>query len=161
MVSGMLPELADGLGVVDYLISAYAVAMAIGGPLVTIALVRVPRPRALLVLLGGFLVGQLLGATALNFPMMVLARVLRRRGGGRILRRRALARVAAVGTTRGGRATSVIVGDITMGTVVGVPLTTLIGQRVWWRACSPSASGGCVTRPPCSASRCRSAASTA
>jgi len=110
--------------------------MAIGGPLVTIALVRVPRPRALLVLLGGFLVGQLLGATALNFPMMVLARVLAGAAEGAFFGVGLSLAVAAVGTTRGGRATSVIVGDITMGTVVGVPLTTLIGQRVWWRACS-------------------------
>jgi len=135
--------------------------MAIGGPLVTIALVRVPRPRALLVLLGGFLVGQLLGATALNFPMMVLARVLAGAAEGAFFGVGLSLAVARRRTDARRRATSVIVGDITMGTVVGVPLTTLIGQRVWWRACSAQRFRGCVTRPPCSASRCRSAASTA
>ena len=138
MVSGMLPELAHGLGVsipqVGYLISAYAVAMAIGGPLVTMALVRVPRPRALLVLLGGFLVGQLLGATAFNFPMMVAARVLAGATEGAFFGVGLSLAVAAVGTASGGRATSVIVGGITMGTVVGLPLTTLVGQRAGWRA---------------------------
>jgi predicted MFS family arabinose efflux permease len=138
MVSGLLPELADGLGVsipqAGYLISAYAVAMAIGGPLVTMALIRVPRPRAMPVLLGGFLVGQLLGATALNFPMMVLARVLAGAAEGAFFGVGLSLAVAVVGTARVGRAASVIVGGITMGTVVGLPLTTLIGQRAGWRA---------------------------
>ena len=54
MVAGMLPELSAGLGVsisaIGYLVSAYAVAMALGGPLVSAAMARVSRPKALVAL---------------------------------------------------------------------------------------------------------------
>jgi MFS transporter, DHA1 family, chloramphenicol resistance protein len=68
MVSGMLPELSAGLGVsisaIGYLVSAYAAAMALGGPLVSAAIVRVSRPKALVALLAAFLVGQVLTTIA-------------------------------------------------------------------------------------------------
>ena len=80
MVAGMLPELSAGLGVsisaIGYLVSAYAVAMALAGPVVSAAMARVSRSRALVALLAAFLVGQVLGAVATGYPMLVVSRLV-------------------------------------------------------------------------------------
>src|SRR5688572_16785469 len=80
MVSGLMPSLAAEFGVsvaaIGYLISAFAAAMVVGGPVLAVGLLRMPRKRALLVLIGVFLAGQALGALATGYAVMLVARVI-------------------------------------------------------------------------------------
>ncbi len=80
MVAGLMPALAAEFGVsfaaIGYLVTFYAGAMAVGGPLLTTALLRVPRKNALLGLIALFVVGQVIGALAPGYAVMVAARLV-------------------------------------------------------------------------------------
>jgi predicted MFS family arabinose efflux permease len=137
MVAGMLPELSAGLGVsisaIGYLVSAYAVAMALGGPLVSAAMARVSRPKALVALLAAFLVGQVLGAVATGYPMLLVSRLVT--GGAEAVFFGVGLTVAMDAVRPGmvGRASSVVLGGLMVSSVLGVPLATLLAQWAGWR----------------------------
>ena len=73
MVAGMMNELALAFQVsvssIGYLITAYAGAMVVGGPILTATLLRIRSKQALLFLMFVFLIGQSLGAIAWNYDM--------------------------------------------------------------------------------------------
>ncbi|GAA4838605.1 MFS transporter [Saccharopolyspora rosea] len=138
MVSGLEPELAGAFRVsvpeIGYLISAYAAAMALGGPLLTMALVRVPRKRALLVLVGTFLVGQVLGAVATGYGVLAVARVVTGAAASAFFGTAVGVGMDLVRPEVRGRAASVVLGGLMVGTVFGLPLATVVGQHLGWRA---------------------------
>src|SRR5688500_3429591 len=80
VVAGLMPQIASGLDVsiseVGYLITAFALAMAVGGPVLTVLVMRLRPKTALMLLFGMFLAGNVLAAVATNYPAMVLARLV-------------------------------------------------------------------------------------
>lgn len=137
MVAGMLPELSAGLGVsisaIGYLVSAYAVAMALAGPVVSAAMARVSRSRALVALLAAFLVGQVLGAVATGYPMLVVSRLVTGAAEAAFFGVGLTVAMDAVRPGLAGRASSVVLGGLMVSSVLGVPLATLLAQWVGWR----------------------------
>jgi predicted MFS family arabinose efflux permease len=137
MVAGMLPELSAGLGVsisaIGYLVSAYAVAMALAGPVVSAAMARVSRSRALVALLAAFLVGQVLGAMATGYPMLVVSRLVTGAAEAAFFGVGLTVAMDAVRPGLAGRASSVVLGGLMVSSVLGVPLATLLAQWVGWR----------------------------
>ena len=108
--------------------------MVVGAPLLTAASVRFRRKTVLLVLMSWFAVGNLLSAVAPSFSLVMLGalrlrpaarRVLRRRRGRRRVARRSQARNSAM---------AVMFAGLTVANIVGVPLTTILGQHTGWRA---------------------------
>ena len=79
-VAGLMPQLAEGLGTgieqIGYLVTVFAVAMTVGGPILTVFLLRVPPKTALLMIIAIFLVGNVIAAMAASYPVMVLARII-------------------------------------------------------------------------------------
>ncbi|MFJ5925003.1 MFS transporter [Kitasatospora sp. NPDC092948] len=137
-VGGLMPEMAAGLGVtipqVGYLITAFAVAMSVGGPLMTVALVRIRPKPALLLLFAVFLVGNVLAAVAPSYPVMMVARVVTGVASQAFF---GIAISVAVQLSRPevrGRAVAVVLNGLMLGTLLGLPLSTLIGGQFGWRA---------------------------
>ncbi|MFC5146130.1 MFS transporter [Streptomyces aureoversilis] len=138
VVAGLMPQMADGLGVtvpeIGYLITAFAVAMAAGGPFLTVAVMRL-RPRtALLTLFAVFLAGNVLAATATTYGAMLAARIVT-----------GVAAQAFFGVSLSlcaqltrpevrGRAVAVAMNGLMLGTLLGLPLSTLVGEHFGWRA---------------------------
>ncbi|ANP50654.1 putative MFS family arabinose efflux permease [Streptomyces griseochromogenes] len=137
-VAGLMPQMADGLHAtvpqIGYLITAFASAMALGGPVMTVAVMKLPPRTALLVLFAVFLAGNVLAATATGYGVMLAARVVT-----------GVASQAFFGVgislcarlTRPeirGRAVAVAMNGLMLGTLLGLPLSTLIGERLGWRA---------------------------
>ncbi|WP_058046022.1 MFS transporter [Streptomyces roseifaciens] len=138
VVAGLMPQMADGLGVtvpeIGYLITAFAVAMAAGGPFLTVAVMRL-RPRAaLLTLFAVFLAGNVLAATATTYGAMLAARIVT-----------GVAAQAFFGVSLSlcarltrpevrGRAIAVAMNGLMLGTLLGLPLSTLVGEHFGWRA---------------------------
>ncbi|GGX89611.1 MFS transporter [Streptomyces hiroshimensis] len=138
VVAGLMPQMADGLGVtvpeIGYLITAFAVAMAAGGPFLTVAVMRL-RPRtALLTLFAVFLAGNVLAATATTYGAMMAARIVT-----------GVASQAFFGVSLSlcarltrpevrGRAIAVAMNGLMLGTLLGLPLSTLVGEHFGWRA---------------------------
>src|SRR3546814_2228915 len=79
---GMLPDIATGLGVsipaAGLLVSAYALGVMAGAPLMTLATGRMKRRTLLIALMGIFTLGNLLSAIASDYAMLMAARVITR-----------------------------------------------------------------------------------
>ncbi|MFD9063251.1 MFS transporter [Kitasatospora purpeofusca] len=137
-VAGLMPQLAEGLDAtvpqIGYLITAFSVAMSFGGPFLAVALLRARQKAALMLLFAIFLVGNLLAATASGYPVMLAARVVS-----------GVAAQAFFGISISlcaqlarpeirGRAIAVLMNGLMLGTLLGLPLATVIGEHLGWRA---------------------------
>lgn len=138
MVSGLLPALSQqfhvSIPVVGYLVSAYAVGMAVGGPLLTIGLRRISRRHALIGLFAVFLVGQTIAALAPTYAALFAARIVTAVAAGAFFGTAAAVCVDLVGSRSRGRALSVVFGGLMVAAVVGLPMATVIDQFLGWRA---------------------------
>ena len=138
MVSGLMPSLATefevSVAAIGYLISAFSGAMVVGGPVLTVGLLRVPRKNALVALIGVFLVGQALGAVATGYGVMLVSRVITGVASSAFFGVAIAVAVDLVGPERRGRASAVVLGGLMVGTVLGLPATTLVDQFYGWRA---------------------------
>ncbi|MGI5403890.1 MFS transporter [Streptomyces sp. CA-135486] len=137
-VAGLLPVIGDDLGTspgtAGTLVTAYAVGVALLGPLLAAVLRRVPRRRTLLGALAAQVVGNGLTAFATWFPALLAARALAGAAAA-VYAVTAMATAASLtGPERQGRAVSLVFGSITVATVVGVPSSTLLGDLFGWRA---------------------------
>ncbi|MFP5023465.1 MFS transporter [Pseudonocardia phyllosphaerae] len=137
MMSGLMPQVAEGLGVsiveVGYLISTFAIGMVVGGPLLTFALLRLPRKKALLVLAAIFVAGDVLGALAPSYPVMVAARLITGVASSAFFGTSLAVAADLVPENQRGRASSIVLGGLMIGTVIGLPLATAVGQLTGWR----------------------------
>ncbi|WP_010107674.1 MFS transporter [Verminephrobacter aporrectodeae] len=136
-VSGMMPVMADDLGVsipqVGYLVSLYAFAMAVGGPLLAIGLLKTPPKTALLTLYLIFIAGEAMGALAGSYRMLVVARLITGSASGAFFGVALAICIDLVAEHRRGWATSVVLAGIMVGTVLGLPIANLIGTHFGWR----------------------------
>ncbi|MEU7467604.1 MFS transporter [Streptomyces sp. NPDC044984] len=138
VVAGLMPQMADGLNAtipqIGYLITAFAVAMAAGGPFLTMALMKLPPRTALMAIFVIFLAGNALAATATGYSTMMAARIVT-----------GIASQAFFGVSISmcaqitrpeirGRAIAVAMNGLMLGTLLGLPISTLIGERFGWRA---------------------------
>jgi predicted MFS family arabinose efflux permease len=137
-VAGLMPQMADGLDAtvpqIGYLITAFAVAMAVGGPFLTMAVLRLRPKRALLTLFAVFLAGNVLAAIAPTYAVMLVARVITGVASQAFFGV-AISMVAQL--TRPevrGRAVAVAMNGLMLGTLLGLPLATLVGDHLGWRA---------------------------
>ena len=138
MVAGLVPDLAADLGVstaqAGLLVSIFALGVVVGAPLVSAATTRVSRKPVLLVLLAVFVAGEVLGAAAPTFEVLLVARVVTAVAHGAFFGIGAVLATSMVGPTEKARAVAVMFGGLTAATLAGVPLGTLVGQQLSWRA---------------------------
>ena len=135
MVAGMMNELAFAFQVsvssIGYLISAYAGAMVIGGPILTAILLRMRSKQALLFLMFVFLIGQLLGAIAWNYNIMMISRIIT--GIASAFGVAISFSATLVHSDSRGKAASIVLAGLMFATVLGLPITTVISQYFGWR----------------------------
>ena len=137
VVMGMLPEIAEGLGVsvtaVGVLISAYAVGVVLGAPTLTAIGLRFTPRGTLVALMVVFVVGNTLSALAPTYGLLVAARVLTALAHGSFFGVGAVAARRLVPPDRSARAISLMITGLTLANVVGVPLGTFVAQQASWR----------------------------
>ncbi|MCF3105656.1 MFS transporter [Streptomyces roseoverticillatus] len=138
VVAGLMPQMAEGLGAtipeIGYLITAFALAMAFGGPFLTVAVMRLRPKTALLVLFAVFLAGNVLAATATTYGAMLAARIVTGVASQAFF---GVALSLCAQLTRPelrGRAAAVALNGLMLGTLLGLPLSTLVGEHFGWRA---------------------------
>lgn len=138
VIAGVLPQVADGLDVsiptAGYLVSGYAIGVAVGGPLLTLATVRLRRKVLLLGLLTAFTLGQMACALAPDFASMLAMRVIVAVGHGSYFGVAMVVAVSLVPVERRSMAVAIILAGLTVSNVVGVPLGTAIGNAFGWRS---------------------------
>ncbi|MFD4511268.1 MFS transporter [Streptomyces sp. NPDC058457] len=134
---GLLPQIADGVGVsvphAGNLVSAYALGVVVGAPVLTGIGARVPHKRLLLLLTGLFVVGNTASALAPNFGLLFAARFLAGLPHGALFGVGAVVASRLVPSDRAARAVSRVFLGLTVANIVGVPAGTALGQHLGWR----------------------------
>ena len=138
VMMGLLPQVASDLSVsiprAGQLISVYALGVVVGAPLLTAASVRFPRKTVLLVLMSWFAAANLLSAVAPTFGLVMLARFASGLPHGAFFGAGAVVAGGLVERSRANSAMAVMFAGLTVANIVGVPLTTILGQHTGWRA---------------------------
>ncbi|GGM21234.1 MFS transporter [Dactylosporangium sucinum] len=135
---GLLPQMAGELRVsipvMGYGITAYALGVVVGAPVIVALAARAPRRGLLLVLMLAFVAGNALTAAAPGIWSLVAARFLTGLPHGAYFGVASVVAAGLVPPDRKGRAVSRVMVGLTVANVVGVPLVTLAGQLLGWRA---------------------------
>ncbi|WP_089341438.1 MFS transporter [Burkholderia singularis] len=134
---GLLPVIADGVHVsiptAGMLISAYAIGVMAGAPLMTLALARWPRRTALIALMSIFTLGNLLSAIAPNYATLLLARLITSLNHGAFFGLGSVVAASLVPRERQASAVATMFMGLTIANVGGVPAATWLGHAIGWR----------------------------
>ena len=138
VIMGLLPEVAGDLNVsipvAGWLISGYALGVAIGAPIMALLTARLPRKLSLILLMVIFIVGNLLCALALSYNFLMLARVITALCHGAFFGIGAVVAASLVPAGRKASAVALMFTGLTLANVLGVPIGTWFGQLYGWRA---------------------------
>jgi len=138
VIAGILPDVASGLGitipVAGFLISGYAIGIAIGGPVLAVLTKKLTRKTLILLLGAVFTFGQVLCAIAPTFELLLAARVIVSVVHGTYFGIAAIVAVSLVPEDRRGFAVALILSGLTVSNILGVPAGTAIGNALGWRA---------------------------
>ena len=135
---GLLPQIAEGVGVsipsAGHLVTAYAVGVVVGAPLIAVLGARLPRRGLLLALMGVFAATNALSAVAVGFEQLTAARFAAGLPHGAYLGIASLVAATMADPDRKGRAVAQVILGLSVANVVGVPAATWLGQSLGWRA---------------------------
>lgn len=138
VVAGILPQIAKGLSVsvssAGQVVTTFAVTYAVLAPFLATLTHRLPRRALISVALVVFIAGNIFGALAPTFSVLLLARIVTAIGAAMYTPTANAAAVSLAGSGKRGTALSIVLGGLATGTVFGVPLGTAIGQWLGWRA---------------------------
>ncbi|WP_432147638.1 Cmx/CmrA family chloramphenicol efflux MFS transporter [Streptomyces sp. bgisy029] len=159
MLSGLLPPIADDMDVsipqAGLLISAFAIGMVVGAPLLAVATLRLPRRTTLIALISVFGLGQVAGALAPTYEVLFASRVVSALACAGFWAVGAAVAIAMVPVNQRARAMAVMIGGLSIANVLGVPMGAFLGEHLGWRSAfwavglaSAVALVGVVTRIP-------------
>jgi DHA1 family inner membrane transport protein len=133
----LLPEFAAGLGIDEptagHVISAYALGVVVGAPLLAVLGARMSRRVLLLVLMGLFALGNLLSAVAPSYEWMLFFRFLAGLPHGAYFGIAALVAASLVPADKRTEASARVLLGLSVATIAGVPLANWLGHAVGWR----------------------------
>ncbi|QNG20446.1 MFS transporter [Rhodococcus triatomae] len=137
VVAGVLKDITGDVGVSDatggLLITVYALTVMIGGPLLTIVTIRIPRNTLIAALMAVFVVGNIGTALAPNFPVLIFFRVVTALPHATFFALCLVLATSLVPPEFQGRVIARVTLGLNLATVLGVPLGTLIGTQLGWR----------------------------
>lgn len=134
---GLLPDIAAGIGTsiptTGHVISAYAIGVFVGAPLIVSFSARLPRRALAIGLVLALGAGNLLTAVAPSYPALLAARFVAGLPHGAYFGVASLIAASLVPSHRRGRAVSMVMLGLAVANVVGVPAATWLGQALGWR----------------------------
>ncbi|MBW0101461.1 MFS transporter [Pseudonocardia sp. KRD291] len=137
VIMGLLPDVAGGLSVdipdAGRLISAYAIGVVVGAPLLIAASNRFPRKAVLIGLMAAYALFNVVSAVAPTYDWVLVARFLSGLPHGAFFGIGAVVAGNLVSPERRARAMAKMFAGLTLANVAGVPVSTLLGQQLGWR----------------------------
>ena len=134
---GFLPEIARDLDIsiprAGMLISAYALGVMIGAPLMTLWLSRYSKRKALILLMAIFTIGNLLAMLAPNYLGLMGARLITSLNHGAFFGIGSVVAASVVPKDKQASAVAMMFMGLTIANIGGVPLATWVGQHIGWR----------------------------
>ncbi len=138
VILGLLPEVASDLAVSEatagWLISGYALTVAVGAVALTASVARLNRKHVLTGLMVLFIAGNLISAIAPDYQTMMIGRVVAALCHGAFFGIGSVLAADLVAPDKRGRAIAMMFAGLTTANVLGVPLGTLLGQQLGWRS---------------------------
>ncbi|KIY18088.1 MFS transporter [Pseudomonas amygdali] len=138
VIMGLLPDVAADLGVpipgAGWLVTGYALGVAVGAPFMAMATAKLPRKAALVTLMGIFIIGNLLCALASDYNVLMFARVVTALCHGAFFGIGSVVAAGLVPANRRASAVALMFTGLTLANVLGVPLGTALGQYAGWRS---------------------------
>ncbi|MFE6846877.1 Cmx/CmrA family chloramphenicol efflux MFS transporter [Streptomyces sp. NPDC057686] len=138
MLSGLLPPIAEDMGVTipqaGLLISAFAIGMVVGAPLLAVATLRLPRRTTLIALISLFGLGQVAGALAPSYELLFASRIVSALACAGFWAVGAAVAIAMVDKDQRARAMAVMIGGLSIANVLGVPAGAFLGEHLGWRS---------------------------
>ena len=135
---GLLPDIASSLGITEptagHVISAYALGVVIGAPLIAALTARIPRKTLLLGLMAVFTLGNLASVLAPSYGTLVAARFIAGLPHGAFFGVAALVAAHLMGPKNRAKAVAHVMTGLTVATVLGVPIASWLGQALGWRS---------------------------
>lgn len=142
---GLLPQVADGVGVSiptsGHLISAYAVGVVVGAPVLAFFGAKWPRRGLLIALMAAYAVFNALSAMATSFELLAIGRFLDGLPHGAYFGVASLVAAGLARPGRKGRAVAMVMLGLSVANVIGVPAVTWLGQHLGWRSAYWSVAG--------------------
>ncbi|OFV76029.1 MFS transporter [Rhodococcus erythropolis] len=138
VIMGLLPEVSADFEVTEsvagYLISGYALSVAIGAILLTAAVTRFERKKVLLSLMVLFIIGNLMSALAPSYEVMMGGRIVAALCHGAFFGIGSVVAADMVTPNKRAGAIAMMFAGLTIANVLGVPFGTLLGQQLGWRS---------------------------
>lgn len=138
VIAGLLPDIARDLSVsipaAGQLVTAYAIGVVVGAPLLAIITARMPRKLVLLLMLCIFIFGNLLSALSPNYALLMIARIVAALAHGSLFGVGVIVATKLVPEGKRASAVALMFSGLTIANLAGVPLGTLVGQLYGWRA---------------------------
>ncbi|MGP2836199.1 MFS transporter [Serratia nevei] len=137
IVVGILPEIAMALSIdlprAGNLVGLYALALALGTPLLVMLLSGLPRKPVLITLIVLFITGSLISALSGSYAIFLAGRLMTAVAHGSFFAIGATVAAGIAPPGKAGKAIAVMFAGLTLAMVFGVPLGSLIGQTWGWR----------------------------
>lgn len=135
---GLLPEMAEGLGVSEptagHVISAYALGVVVGAPLIAALTARIPRRTLLIALMIAFTVGNAASVFAPSYTTLMLARFVAGLPHGAYFGVAALVAAHLADPGKRAKAVALVMMGLSVANVIGVPIAAWLGQTMGWRS---------------------------
>jgi DHA1 family inner membrane transport protein len=142
---GLLPQIAESLSIsipkAGTLVSAYAIGVLVGAPIMTLGLGRLRVKTGLITLMGIFVLGNLLSAAAPGFASLLLARIITSMCHGAFFGLGSVAATLVVPKDRQASAVATMLSGLTIANIGGVPAATWVGQMIGWRTAFGAIAG--------------------
>lgn len=137
VIMGLLPDVAADLGVTiptaGLLVTGYALSVAFGSPFLAVATAKMDRRKALLVLAGVFILGNILCALAPNYWLLMGARIVTALCHGAFFGLGSVVAAALVPPQKKAQAIAMMFAGLTVANILGVPFGTGLGHALGWR----------------------------
>ena len=138
VIMGLLPEVARDLGVTipqaGHVITAYALGVVVGAPVLAVLAANWPRRALLVALMALFAAGNFASALAPGYLLMNVMRLLTGLPHGTYFGVAALMAASLAPPNRRASAVGLVMLGLTSATLAGVPLAAWLGQHLGWRA---------------------------
>ena len=135
---GLLPDIASSLNITEpiagHVISAYALGVVVGAPVIASLTARMPRKTLLLGLIALFTLGNLASVLAPSYETLIAARFVSGIPHGAFFGVAALVAAHLMGPKNRAKAVAHVMSGLTIATVLGVPLASFLGQHFGWRS---------------------------
>ncbi|UII55870.1 MFS transporter [Cytobacillus spongiae] len=138
IIMGLLPEVAQSMEVsipmAGMLVTGYALGVAIGAPIITVATHKMKRKELLLFLMILFIAGNALAALAPTYSILMVARIIAALTHGSFFGVGSVIASELVPKENRAKAIAIMFIGLTLANILGVPIGTFIGQAFGWRA---------------------------